>query len=60
MRQLPEQLTGEGNPQRGNRVGIMPFGADAATLAGRTPTATPGLVIQHGRRGRRGENGSAR
>ena len=60
VRQLPEQLAGDGNPQRGDRVGIMPFGADAASLAGGTPAATPGLVIQYGRCGRRGKNGSAR
>lgn len=59
VRQLPEQLAGDGNPQCGDRAGIMPFGADAANLAGGSPAAVPGLVIQHGRRGRRGENGSA-
>ena len=60
MRQLPEQLAGEGNPQRGDRVRIMPFGADAATRAGGSPAAAPGLIVQHGRRGQRGKNGSAR
>ena len=60
MRQLPEQLVRKGNPQRGNGVGIMPFGADAATLAAGSPAATPGLIIQDCRRALRGENGSAR
>ena len=60
MRQLPEQLAGDVNPQRGDGVGIMPFGADALTRAGGSPAAAPGLVIQHGRRGLRGKNGSAR
>jgi len=44
----------------GDRVGIMPFGADAATRAGGSPAAAPGLIVQHGRRGLRGKNGSAR
>ena len=57
--QLPEQLAGQGNPQGGDRARIMPFGADAATLAGGSPAAAPGLIVQHGRRGWRGKNGSA-
>ena len=60
VRQLCDQLAGEGNPQRGDGVGIMPFGANAATLAGGSPAAAPGLIVQHGRRGQRGKNGSAR
>ena len=60
MRQLPEQLAGEGNSQRGDRARIMSFGADAANLAGGSPAAAPGLIVQDGRRGLRGKNGSAR
>ena len=60
VRQLPEQLAGDGSPQCGDRVGIMPFGPDAASLAGGSPAAAPGLIIQHGRHGLRGKNGSAR
>ena len=60
MRQLPEQLAGEDNPQRGDRGWVMPFGADAANLAGGSPAAAPGRIVQHGRRGQRGKNGSAR
>ncbi len=37
----------------------MPLGANAATLAGGSPAAAPGLIVQHGRRGQRGKNGSA-
>jgi hypothetical protein len=33
VRQLPEQLAGDGNPQRSDRAGIMAFGSDAASLA---------------------------
>ena len=60
MRQLPEQLAGGDNPQRSDGAGIMPFGTDAATRAGGSPPAVPGLIIQHGRHGLRGKNGSAR
>jgi hypothetical protein len=55
VRQLPEELAGDRNPQRGDRVGIMPFGAEAATLASGSPEAARGLTVQHGRRGLRGE-----
>ena len=40
--------------------GLCRLGADAATLAGGSPAAAPGLIVQHGRRGQRGKNGSAR
>ena len=60
MRQLLEKLAGDGNPQRGDRLRIMPFGANAATRAGGSLAATPGLIIQYVWRGLRGENGSAR
>jgi hypothetical protein len=45
VRQLAEQLAGDGNPQRGDRMGIMSFGTDAATRAGGSPAAVPGLII---------------
>ena len=51
---------GPAHAQRGDRVRIMPLGANAATRAGGSPAAAPGLIIQDGRRGRRGKNGSAR
>src|ERR1700689_2540513 len=54
VRQLPQQLAGDGNPQGGDGGGVMPFGANAATLAGESPAAAPGLIIQDGRRGLRG------
>ena len=38
----------------------MSFGADAANLVGGSPAAAPGLIVQHGQRGQRGKNGSAR
>ena len=60
MRQLPEQLAGDGNPQRSDGVRIMPFGTDAASLAGGSPAAAPGLIIQDCRCVLRGKNGSAR
>jgi hypothetical protein len=60
VRQLPEQLAGDANPQRSDRAGIMAFGSDAANLAGGSPTAAPGLIIQDFRYVLRGKNGSAR
>ena len=60
VRKLPQQVARDHDMERGDRVGIMPFGADAATLAGGSPAAAPGLIVQHGRRGLRGKNGSAR
>ena len=38
----------------------MPLGTDAVTLAGGNPATAAGLIIQHGQRGLRGENGSSR
>ncbi len=38
----------------------MLFGSDAAILAGGSPALSPRLIVQHGRRGLRGKNGSAR
>ena len=60
VRKLLQQVARDLDVERGDRVGIMPFGADAATLAGGSPAAVPGLIVQDGRRGQRGKNGSAR
>jgi hypothetical protein len=60
VRQLPEQLAGDGNPQRSDRVGIMAFGPDAANLAGGSPAVALGLIIQDFQSVLRGKNGSAR
>ena len=60
MKQLLQQLTRDPDMEGGDRVGIMAFGPDAANLAGGSPAPAPGLIIQDGRRGRRGKNGSAR
>ena len=60
VRKLLKQVARDHDVERGDGVGIMPFGADAATRAGGSPAATRGLIVQHGRRGRRGKNGSAR
>ena len=38
----------------------MSFGADAANLAGGSPAAAPGRIVQHGRRGRGGKTILAR
>ena len=46
MRQLLEKVAGDGNPQCGDGLRIMPFGADAATRAGGSPAAAPGLIVQ--------------
>ena len=59
VRQVPEQLAGDGSPQCGDRVGIMAFGPDAASLAGGNPAAAPGLIIQDCGCVLRGKNGSA-
>ena len=60
IRQFRQHWARDLDAERGNRVRIMSFGADAALLAGESPAAAPGLIVQHGRRGRRGKNGSAR
>ena len=60
MRQLLQQLVRDLDVDRGNRVRIMSFGADAVTLAGGSPAAASGLIIQDCRRVLRGGNGSAR
>ena len=60
MRKLPKQVARDSDVERGDRVGVMAFGADAATLVDGTPAAVPGLIVQHGRRGQRGKNGSSR
>jgi hypothetical protein len=60
IRQFLQHLARDLDAERGNRVRIMSLGADAAILAGESPAAAPGLIVQHGRRGRRGKNGSAR
>src|ERR1700737_4635109 len=60
LRQSLKQVASHGDMEHGDGVGIMPFGANAATLAGGSPAAAPGLIVQHGRRGQRGKNGSAR
>src|SRR6266536_3197028 len=60
VRQLLNQVASQYGVECGNRVGIMPFGADAATLAGGSPAGAPGLIIQYSQRGQRGKNGSAR
>jgi hypothetical protein len=59
VRQLLKKLAGDGNPQRGDRLRIMAFGADAATRAGGSLAGAPGLIVQHARHGLRGKNGSA-
>lgn len=60
VRKLLNQAARDHEVERGDRVGIMPFGTDAASLAGGSPAAAPGLIVQHGQRGLRGKNGSAR
>lgn len=60
MRELLQQLDRDQDAQGGDGVGIMPLGADAATRVGGSSAAAPGLIVQHGRRGQRGKNGSAR
>jgi len=60
VRKLPQQAARDHEAEAGDRVGIMPLGAEAARLAGGSPAAAPGLIIQYGRHGRRGKNGSAR
>ncbi len=59
-KQLPEQVAGDRSSQRSDGVGTMAFGAYAASRAGGSSAAAPGLIVQHGRRGQRGKNGSAR
>ena len=59
MGQLLKQLARDHDVERGDRVRIMSLGTDAATLAGGSPAAVPALIVQHGRRGQRGKNGSA-
>ena len=59
MRKLLQQPARDEYAQRGDRVRIMPLGADAVNRAGGNPGAAPGLIIQHGRRELRGKNGSA-
>ena len=56
VRQLLQQIACDLDTQGGDRVGIMPFWANAVPLA----DASPRLRIQHGRGGLRGKNGSAR
>jgi hypothetical protein len=60
LRELPDQKLGKHYPQGGNRVRIMPLGANAATRAGGSPVPVRGQRIQDDRRGQRGKNGSAR
>ena len=60
LRKLPEQLSGKHDSQCGNRIWIMPFGANAASPAGGSLAPARGQGVQGGRRGRRGKNGSAR
>jgi hypothetical protein len=60
LRKLPDQKLGEHYPQGGNRIRIMPLGANAATRAGGSPVPVRGQRIQDDRRGQRGKNGSAR
>ena len=60
MRQLPQQLAGDSDPQGGDGGRVMPLGANAATLAAGSSAAAGGLIIQHGRRGLRGEKDSSR
>jgi hypothetical protein len=43
---LLQQLVRDLDVDRGNRVWIMSFGADAVTLAGGSPAAIPGLIVQ--------------
>jgi len=60
VRKLPQQVARDHEAEAGDRVRIMPFGTDAATRVGGSPAGAPGLIIQYGRHGRRGKNGSAR
>src|SRR5579883_135524 len=60
LRELPDQNLGKHCPQGGNRMRIMPLGANAATRAGGSPAPVRGQRIQDDRRGQRGKNGSAR
>jgi hypothetical protein len=48
---LLQQLVRDLDVDRGNRVRIMSFGADAVTLAGGSPAATPGLILLEPRDG---------
>ena len=60
LRKSAQQEARDHDPQSGDRVGIMPLGADAASRVGGTPSAIGARIIQHGRRELRGKNGSAR
>src|SRR5215471_5496471 len=60
LRKLPKQLSGKHNSQGGNRIWIMPFGANAVIPAGGSLAPAWGQGVQDGWRGRRGKNGSAR
>ena len=40
-----QKLARELDAERGDRMGIMPFGTDAATLAGGSPAAALGLIV---------------
>ena len=51
MRELLEELLRDLDVERGNRLRIMPFGADAATHVGGSPAAMPGLIVPYDRRG---------
>jgi hypothetical protein len=57
--QLSEQLASEDDPQGSNGRRTMSLGANSVTHVGGNPAAGSGLIIQHGRRGQRGKNGSA-
>src|SRR5215467_4780868 len=60
LRKLPKQWPGKHNSQCGNRIWIMPFGANAVIPAGGSLAPARGQGVQDGRLGRRGKNGSAR
>ena len=45
MRKLLEEVAGHPDSKGGDRVWIMPLGADAAILAGGSPAAAAGLII---------------
>src|SRR5580700_6315781 len=60
VRQLLKQLARDHDVERGDGAGIMSLGTNAVTLEGGSPAAVPVLIVQHGRRGQRGKNGSAR
>ena len=60
VRQLPQQQTRQKDAQRGDRVRVMPLGADPATRVDGSLSSARRQRIQDDRRGRRGKNGSAR